>query len=286
LTQAPTPELAAAAADWLIGLLRCLMPDRALAAEAAGRALATAVVAGDTSRAALVSAALAELPPLAAPPPDRRGLRPVLAPRRLPPGPQLALLVRTLPAPERRALVLSTICATRDEEVARACGVAPGDVAPLVAQARARLLALLSEARPTGAAPARETAHHLRPARPPSANAVIVVRDGGAFIEPGPENGLMHVAMRALERVLDVLRRSPIPLPRTSDLAGAGRTRKTEPPPPTPTTRPLPKPARTPSLTEYRLPPPTAGTGVHRRSPMGTPSTNRISNPRRPGAGR
>ena len=285
MTEPPTPALAAAA-DWLIGLLRCLMPDRALAADAAGRALATAVASGDTSRAGLLDAALAETPPLTAPPPGRRGLRPVLGPRRLPSDAKLAVLVRALPAPERRALVLSAICSLPDTEVARACGIEAGEVAPLVARARARALALLPEATPAPGALSRETAHHLRPARAPSASALIVVRDGGAYIEPGPDNGLMHVALRALERVLDILRRSPVPGLRTSDISGAGRASKTERPPPTPTTRPLPKPARTPSLTEYRLPPPTAGTGVHRRSPMGTPSTNRISNPRRPGAGR
>lgn len=53
-------------------------------------------------------------------------------------------------------------------------------------------------------------------------------------------------------------------------------------PEPTPTARPIPRPEPTPTTQPYEPPHPTAGTPIH-RTPGGTPSTERIHNPKRPG---
>lgn len=110
---------------------------------------------------------------------------------------------------------------------------------------------------------------------PVSADGVAVVQGTRVYIETDAPSGLLAALLKLLERLEGRLR-DVLQLPDPTD-DDVGETHKHPPLTPTPTTQPIRRPRATPSLEPHRIPKPTGGTAVHRCSPQGTPSTQRLS---------
>lgn len=281
-------------ADWLFGLFRLVLADRQAASVATAVTLAEACAEAEGRapfRELVMEFALDRMVAAAGIP--AREARQWAARRAHagereadtgpPPGiddAALAFYVRTLPAPQRQVVALRLVLGVSREQLAPALGVTPAVLEAIECDGRRMLrerLAAHVEERTRVHVPGARTGQHLRPLGALRPDAAVVVRRGRVHLGEAAPRGLVGLILRIVERLLSR------GLGDDADERRSGRVRRPAPPPSTPTTRPLERPHPTPSTGDLRAPRPTAGTGVHRRSPSGTPSTARLSNPRRPG---
>lgn len=289
-------RLFAAHFDQLYGFFRMLLPSSEDAPSAAVATLATAVerhsecpLPAAQTQAWLIELALELVPESrvvngASPEPPRRPSRSVAAMDRLlrgVPDKTLAAVVRSLDLRTRQAVVLSVMAGLDDERVGRVVGVSVAEARDLREQGLAivtqRLAAYQGETEMMGRV-AREAAYHLRPQRGPLSDGIVAIRGTRAHVEPGPGNGFLYMALRALERLLHRLLGDQ-PGDELDEVGGPGKM--PERPKATPGAQAFKRPKRTPSLREYQMPESTPGMSSY-RTPKSTPSTSRLSNPRRP----
>jgi DNA-directed RNA polymerase specialized sigma24 family protein len=265
-------------AEWLFNVFRLVMADRSAAAAMTAGTLADACAGpAEPDRFGLLELALARMAPsLRVPPAEAASWATVAEPAGVPAVPAgavddltLALYVRSLPFPMRQVVALRAIL-----------GVDPGRVAGILGLPAATVARV--ERAGLGELAVRLAAHveerdRRRPPEVPAAARAHLLTERVVAQRPAP--GLVRRFMLALERLAGLAREGAA----ARGEERAGPVSRPATPPPTPTTRPLERPAPTPSMHDFQAPGATAGTGVHRRSPTGTPSTQRISNPRRPG---
>jgi len=194
----------------------------------------------------------------------------------------LAALVRSLELPCRQALVLGIVAGYDAEKVAAMMGIAREDVAALqhagLDVIAGHLAAYQRETRAMGEV-AREAAYHQRPLPGPMSDGIIVVRGTRAYVDQGPSNGFMYMALKALERVLGRLVGHQPGDELEDDVGDPGEAPRR--PETTAAAREFERPKPTPSMREYRTPGSTPGIATYRQ-PRSTPSTARLSAPRRP----
>jgi DNA-directed RNA polymerase specialized sigma24 family protein len=184
----------------------------------------------------------------------------------------LLLVLRSLEHRPRAALSLVTVYGFTPGEAAQLLGCDPGEVKRLRDEAVHELARRLG---PRAVAPAVHPRAQLRPL-PTGAAAVYGTR---VHLEQ-EQSGLIQAFLAFLERVFSRLRRHDFAADPNDDTAGTpGREAPLDP---TPTTQPIPKPRPTPSMAKQQEAKLTRGTERY-RTPHGTPSIERLSNPRRPG---
>jgi hypothetical protein len=184
----------------------------------------------------------------------------------------LALYVRSLPFPQRQVVALRTILGVDAARVAGLLGLHPRALAAVEADGLVLLRARLADH-------VAERAQRTQPVAIPAAATAHLQAE--AVPVGTPQRGFVRRVLLVLGRLAERARATATLTPHDR----SGGVSRPAPPPPTPTTRPIARPPATPSMHDYPPPGATSGTGVHRRSPSGTPSTQRLSNPRRPGRG-
>jgi DNA-directed RNA polymerase specialized sigma24 family protein len=194
----------------------------------------------------------------------------------------LLVLVRALPAASRCALALATLYGLPAAAAARFLELDAARFRQLHSDALNsihRTLHEYAQRQLRGAVLASKHAPRLRPL-PVAANGTTVIRGTRVYVDPNAPTSLVGALLRLLARLQERVRHSlHLPDPGDDDV---GETHNHQPLDPTPTTQPIRKPPPTPSLEPHRMPKPTGGTAVHRRSPQGTPSTQRLSARPRP----
>lgn len=264
-------------AEWLFNVFRLVMADRSAAAAMTAGTLADACASGPGDRLRLLELALQRMAPSLRVPDGEADEWARVPEPAAPPAVDisaiddvtLSLYVRSLPFPVRQVVALRSIL---------------GVDAALVARMLALPVATLERIERVGFAELSERlAAHVEererraPAEVPAAALAHLMTERVVAARPAPS--LARRLVIALER-LAARARATVAAPGEER---SGSVSRPATPLPTPTTRPIQRPAPTPSMREYEAPHATGGTGVHRRSPTGTPSTQRISNPRRPG---
>ena len=189
----------------------------------------------------------------------------------------LGVMVRMLEPRRRHAVVLSLNLGLPDERVARVLGCEQSEIAKLRHEALDSLGSRLKvhlRRDLIRRKMATEAPYHLRPLHGQIMRGNVVVKGQRAYIEPLHPSLLMR-ALHAIERVLHLFFRRPQDKFEEDDEVGGHKPRKR--PDPTPPMRPFEKPKRTPSLTDYVLPPATRGTAVYAAARKYTPSTQPLS---------
>jgi hypothetical protein len=194
----------------------------------------------------------------------------------------LLVLVRALPLPARQVLALSTLYGLPDAAISAMLGVSDRELAGLRETALQSIYLTLQQygqRQLRGAALAPKPLPRLVPL-PASVDGIAVIHGTRVYVDRNVPNGLVGALLKLLERLQERLRQTLHLRDPTDDDVGDSRSHR--PLDPTPTAQPMRKPRLTPSLEPHRLPKATGGTGVHRRSPQSTPSTQRLSSPSRP----
>jgi DNA-directed RNA polymerase specialized sigma24 family protein len=192
----------------------------------------------------------------------------------------LGVLVRTLEARSRQALVLSVNCGLSEGQVASAIGCDVREVRKLKAEAMMGLRARLAEHERREDELRRKmatgTAYHLRPIhRMPQ--GIAIIKNGRVYIEKPPSNLLVAI-VQMVKRILGLIFHHD-ELDAFSD--DTGETMRGRTPSPTAGARPFLRPKLTPSLSVYRTPKGTRGMATY-QAPKSTPGTQRVSAPRNP----
>lgn len=200
----------------------------------------------------------------------------------------LGALVRTLPLPQRQALVLRLVCGIDPRDVARALGREPGEVEALTGRGVDSIEAHLLEHQERDAELRRElweaNPYRLRPTNGmsalggPQANFNTVVKGVRVYATLPPKHGPLSLLVRALKAVARLFTRHEQELDLDDDVGDRDSPRS---PGATPGQKKFEQPKRTPSLTDYRLPRLSPGVAVY-AMPRSTPATQRLSNPTRP----
>lgn len=196
----------------------------------------------------------------------------------------LLVLVRALERRRRQAIALTIVYGVADDEAARAIGVDQAGLDELRREGITDLSQFVGghrhrELQRSTLAP--KPLPRLRPL-PPGVNGVTVIRGTGVYVDQGPPQGWIDLFIQVVHRLIERMRHRHHDSAFDDDVGDVEKRRSHAAPPPTPTAQPIKRPKRTPSLTYFKTPPPTAGTHVHDRSPLATPSTARLSNPARP----
>jgi hypothetical protein len=193
----------------------------------------------------------------------------------------LLVLVRALPLDQRQALTLLTLYGIGPGQAAEVARRSPDQLEELRLEAVRSLhgtLGSYANRQLHGAVLAPKGAARLRPL--PVFDGMAVVRGTRVYIDPNAPVGMVGMFIKLLERLQERLRHAlHLPDPLDDDAGDSNRHRALDP---TPTAKPIRKPRPTPSLEPHRMPKPTRGTGVHRRAPQMTPSTQRLSASSRP----
>src|SRR5581483_928632 len=120
----------------------------------------------------------------------------------------LGAMVRALEPRARQAIVLGIMSGLDDATVAAVTGLRATDVPGLQAAGLADIARLLQEydreTEQMGEL-ARKNAYHLRPRPGPMSDGLLVLRGSKLMVEPGPAGGVLTMAIRAFERLLDLL---------------------------------------------------------------------------------
>ena len=194
----------------------------------------------------------------------------------------LLILVRALPLQARQALALGILYGMPDAATGATLGASHRELAELreaALQSIHRTLQQYGRRQLRGAALAPRPLRRLVPL-PVSVDGIAVIRGTRVYVDRDAPNGLVSAILKLLERLQERVRHTlHLPDPTDDDV---GESHNHQPLGPTPTTQPIRRPRLTPSLEPHRLPKATGGTGVHRRSPQSTPSTQRLSPRTRP----
>lgn len=189
----------------------------------------------------------------------------------------LLVLVRSLPREVRAPLALGVLYRIPDPVAREVLGARAGELQELREQALRLIHELLrsyAERQLRRAALSAKLPPRLVPL-PIRIDGVAVVNGARVYIDKGAPTGIVGALLALLARLQERLK-DALHLHDLSD-DDVGETHNHQPLDPTPTTQPLKRPRATPSLEPHRMPSPTRGTAVHRQSPGGTPSTQRLS---------
>jgi DNA-directed RNA polymerase specialized sigma24 family protein len=197
----------------------------------------------------------------------------------------MLVLVRSLPVDQRQAIGLGIVHRLDPAELTAVLGVSVEALGALIETGLDHLRQLISRHRRADlqrSTLSAKASPRLQPL-PVDPHGRAVVRGTRVYLDGDPPRGLLELALHLLQSFIDRLRhRHDHHDPFDDDVGKSHGSARSAVPPATPTAQPIAKPKPTPSMAGFRTPPPTAGTGLHRRSPQATPSIERLSNRSRP----